>query len=67
MNQYVLYFPETDKSSLAHVGGKGANLGELCHIPGINVSTGFCITTQAYSDFVNRSEELADYWKLCKP
>jgi len=59
MNQYVLYFPETDKSSLALVGGKGANLGELCHIPGINVPTGFCITTQAYTDFVNRSEEFS--------
>ena len=59
MNQYVLYFAETDKSSLALVGGKGANLGELCHIPGINVPTGFCITTQAYTDFVNQSEEFS--------
>lgn len=59
MNQYVLYFPETDKSSLGLVGGKGANLGELYHIPGINVPTGFCITTQAYTDFVNRSEEFS--------
>lgn len=59
MNQYVLYFSETDKSSLDLVGGKGANLGELCHIPGVNVPTGFCITTQAYTDFVNRSEEFA--------
>lgn len=47
------------KSSLALVGGKGANLGELCHIPGINVPTGFCVTTQAYTDFVNRSEAFA--------
>lgn len=59
MNQYVLYFSETNKSSLALVGGKGANLGELCRIPGVNVPTGFCVTTQAYSDFVNRSEEFA--------
>jgi len=59
MNQYVLYFSETDKSSIGLVGGKGANLGELCHITGINVPTGFCITTQAYTDFVNRSEEVS--------
>lgn len=59
MSQYVLYFSETYESSLALVGGKGANLGELCHIPEINVPTGFCITTQAYTDFVNRSEEFS--------
>lgn len=59
MKQYVLYFSETDKSSLALVGGKGANLGELCNVPGVNVPTGFCITTQAYTDFVNRSDEFS--------
>jgi phosphoenolpyruvate synthase/pyruvate phosphate dikinase len=57
MNQYVLYFSETDKSSLPLVGGKGTNLGELWHISGINVPEGFCVTTHAYTDFVNRSEE----------
>lgn len=59
MNQYVLYFPEIDKSSLTLVGGKGANLGELCHIPEVAVPDGFCVTTQAYIDFVITSEELA--------
>ncbi len=59
MDQYVLYFPETNKASISLVGGKGANLGELCRIPGINVPAGFCITTRAYTDFVNRSEEFA--------
>lgn len=48
MPQYVLYFNEIDRTSLAAVGGKGANLGELCHIPGITVPAGFCVTTQAY-------------------
>lgn len=57
MNQYVLYFSETDKSSLALVGGKGSNLGELCHISEINVPEGFCVTTRAYTDFVNGGEE----------
>jgi pyruvate,water dikinase len=59
MKQYVLYLPEIDKSSLPHVGGKGANLGELCHIPGIEVPTGFCVTTEAYADFINTSKEFA--------
>lgn len=57
MSRYVLYFTEVNKSSLSLVGGKGANLGELCHIPGVNVPAGFCVTTQAYADFVNTSEE----------
>jgi rifampicin phosphotransferase len=57
MIQYVLSFSEVDKSSLGCVGGKGANLGELCHIPRIEVPVGFCITTQAYADFVSTSKE----------
>ena len=56
---YVFYFNEIDKSSLASVGGKGANLGELCHVPGIAVPAGFCVATRAYTDFVNTSEEYA--------
>lgn len=59
MNRYVLHFNEIDKSSLDSVGAKGANLGELSHIPGIAVPEGFCITTSAYKDFVNRSREFA--------
>lgn len=60
MNQYVLYFSEINKS-MALVGGKGANLGELCHIPEFEVPAGFCVTTQAYADFVNTSEEFASF------
>jgi len=59
MSRYVFYFNEIDKSSLAGVGGKGANLGELRHIPGIAVPAGFCVVTRAYTDFVNTSEEFA--------
>lgn len=58
MPQYVLYFNEIDRTSLAAVGGKGANLGELCHIPGIAVPAGFCVTTQAYQEIVSTSREL---------
>ncbi|SMC88194.1 rifamycin-inactivating phosphotransferase [Sporomusa malonica] len=61
MNQYVLYFSEINKSSLALVGGKGANLGELCRIPGVEVPAGFCVTTQAYADFVYTSGEFAAF------
>jgi rifampicin phosphotransferase len=63
MNRYVFYFSEIDKSSLAKVGGKGANLGELCHVPGIAVPGGFCVSTRAYTDFVNTSTEFAGLLK----
>ncbi|MCL2338315.1 MAG: phosphoenolpyruvate synthase, partial [Firmicutes bacterium] len=59
MEQYVLAFSAIDRSSVAVVGSKGANLGELCRIPGIAVPTGFCVTTQAYQDFVHSSPQFA--------
>jgi rifampicin phosphotransferase len=52
MSAYLLDFKEIDKTKLAMVGGKGANLGELSTINGIQVPEGFCITTQAYKDIV---------------
>lgn len=45
---YVLDFAEIDRTSVARVGGKGANLGELSRIPGIRVPDGFCVTTAAF-------------------
>jgi pyruvate,water dikinase len=48
MSLYVLDFREVDKSKVAIVGGKGANLGELSKINGIKVPDGFCVTTEAY-------------------
>jgi pyruvate,water dikinase len=47
-DQYVLGFQDIDKTRLAIVGGKGANLGELSRIEEIDVPTGFCVTTHAY-------------------
>ena len=38
---------EIDRTMLALVGGKGANLGELSRIEGIRVPEGFCVTTEA--------------------
>ena len=48
MNSCILGFQEIDKTKLAMVGGKGANLGELSRIDGIRVPEGFCVTTEAY-------------------
>jgi pyruvate,water dikinase len=55
LNTYVIAFRETDKTKLAIVGGKGANLGELCRIDGIQVPDGFCITTEAYQEIIANS------------
>src|SRR3954471_11368750 len=45
---YVLNLEEIDKTLVALVGGKGANLGELSRIPAIHVPAGFCVTTEAF-------------------
>jgi pyruvate,water dikinase len=52
MSSYVLGFQDIDKTKLMVVGGKGANLGELCKIEGIRVPDGFCIATEAYKSLV---------------
>jgi pyruvate,water dikinase len=48
IERYVLYLEEIDKTQVALVGGKGANLGELSRIEGIHVPAGFCVTTDAF-------------------
>jgi len=48
MHSYLLSFREINRSDIAIAGGKGANLGELSLISGIQVPEGFCVTTDAY-------------------
>src|ERR687889_2502060 len=48
MGCYVLGSQEIDQTQVAAVGGKGAHLGELSRIEGINVPPGFCVTTDAF-------------------
>jgi len=69
MNSYVLGFQEIDKTKLAMVGGKGANLGELSRIEGIQVPAGFCVTTAAYKESIENNKEfhtLLDQLSLLK-
>jgi phosphoenolpyruvate synthase/pyruvate phosphate dikinase len=47
-DRYVLDLREVDEMQVALVGGKGANLGELSRIDGIDVPAGFCVTTDAF-------------------
>lgn len=57
MNSYVLGFHQINKTKISVVGGKGANLGELSRIDGIQVPEGFCVTTEAYKKIVEDNSE----------
>lgn len=49
--RYVKWFEEIGRNDVSMVGGKGANLGELT-VRGIDVPPGYCVTAQAYVDFI---------------
>ncbi|MFC0515993.1 phosphoenolpyruvate synthase [Mucilaginibacter angelicae] len=55
--RYVLGFQETDRSKFTTAGGKGANLGELSGIEGIQVPDGFCVITEAYKKITENNRE----------
>lgn len=44
----VFRFQDIDQTTRMLVGGKGANLGELIKIEGIQVPDGFCISTEVF-------------------
>lgn len=45
---YVLSLHDIDRTQGGAVGGKGANLGELSRIDGVDVPEGFCVSTDAF-------------------
>ena len=49
---YILPFSAISAGDLAHVGGKGANLGEMARA-GFPVPPGFCLTTAAFRHFMD--------------
>ena len=50
----IMWFSEIRKNNLAEVGGKGANLGEMCSI-GLPVPDGFVVTSGAYFLFIRHN------------
>src|SRR5690349_21609710 len=69
MSSYVLGFQDIDKTKIMLVGGKGANLGELSRIEGIQVPDGFCISTEAFKRIIGETSsinELLDQLALLK-
>ena len=60
MSSYVVNFEEIDRTSVAIVGGKGANLGELSRLAGIRVPAGFCVTTHAFQRIMAEAPSMGD-------
>jgi phosphoenolpyruvate synthase/pyruvate phosphate dikinase len=60
IERYVLGLEEIDKTQVALVGGKGANLGELSRIEGIRVPAGFCVTTGAFRRIMEDAPSIGD-------
>ena len=58
MNPSVLGFQDIDKTKIARVGGKGANLGELSKIEGIPVPDGFCLSTEAFQRIIGATPSI---------
>ena len=58
MSSCVLGFQDIDRSKIALVGGKGANLGELSRVEGIRVPDGFCVSTEAFKRIVGESSTM---------
>ena len=60
MGGYVLDFKEIDQSDVAVAGGKGALLGELSRISGVQVPAGFCVTAAAFRQILATVPALGD-------
>src|SRR3990167_3859891 len=50
----VVWLSEVDKSDVAYVGGKGANLGEMIQAK-FPVPNGFVVTESAYRQFIKEN------------
>jgi pyruvate,water dikinase len=58
--RYVVDLREADGTQVALVGGKGAQLGELSRLEGVDVPPGFCVTTDAFRDALGQAPALGD-------
>ena len=50
----IAWFHEAGLGDISLVGGKGANLGKMARA-GLPVPPGFCVTTDAYKQFINET------------
>ncbi|MFC1802573.1 pyruvate, phosphate dikinase [Thermoproteota archaeon] len=59
MEKRVYDFAEGNKDMKAFLGGKGANLAEMTSL-GLNIPSGFTITTKTYNDFYQAGGKFPD-------
>lgn len=52
---FIFWFSEIGKKNIKETGGKGANLGEMTKA-GFPVPSGFCVSSQAYFDFIEKAK-----------
>lgn len=57
--KWTVLLEQADRTQVALVGGKAANLGELTRIDGIVVPPGICVTTDAFALVIEHSPALA--------
>ena len=60
--KYSLSLEQIGAADLPKVGGKGANLGEMTRA-GFSVPPGFCLTTDAFRQFMNSSDAADDIYQ----
>lgn len=63
MKNYIKWFKELDKNSIADAGGKGANLGEMWQSD-FPIPPGFAVTADAYWDFIHKTKIIKDIEKV---
>jgi len=63
VSKKIVWFKDLTKNDISIAGGKGANLGEMSHV-GLPVPPGFCITAQAYFEYINKTGVKAKIMEL---
>jgi pyruvate,water dikinase len=59
MSATIFAFQDLDKTKSELVGGKGANLGELARIEGIQIPDGFCISTEVFKRIIEETPSIS--------
>ncbi|MDX8147342.1 rifamycin-inactivating phosphotransferase [Lentzea sp. BCCO 10_0061] len=60
MSGYVLGLAEVDDTRISLCGGKGAHLGEVARIEGVQVPPGFCVTTEAFDRVLREAPSIGE-------
>lgn len=60
MTTYVLDLADLGGADPSTVGGKGTNLGVLRGVRGVSVPPGFCVTTRAFTQFLDSASGTRD-------